>query len=43
MPKGEDTQGPILEQIDWQATTHRPVPLALRRELARSRSAVYRN
>jgi hypothetical protein len=39
MPKGEDTQGPILEQIDWQATTNRPVPLALRQEVAKSRSS----
>jgi hypothetical protein len=38
MPKGEDTQGPILEQIDWQVTTNRPIPLALRQEVARSRS-----
>jgi DNA-binding beta-propeller fold protein YncE len=38
MPKGEDTQGPILEQIDWQATTHRPIPAALKQEVARSRS-----
>jgi hypothetical protein len=38
MPKGEDTQGPILEQIDWQATTNRPVPAALRQEVAKSRS-----
>jgi hypothetical protein len=43
MPKGEDTQGPILEQIDWQATTHRPVPAALKRELARARSAADSN
>jgi DNA-binding beta-propeller fold protein YncE len=39
MPKGEDTQGPILEQIDWQATTNRPIPPALRQEVAKSRSA----
>lgn len=39
MPKGEDTQGPILEQIDWQATTRRPLPPALKRELAEARSA----
>jgi hypothetical protein len=39
MPKGEDTQGPILEQIDWQATTSRPIPTALRQEVAKSRSA----
>jgi DNA-binding beta-propeller fold protein YncE len=38
MPKGEDTQGPILEQIDWQVTTGRPIPLALKQEVARSRS-----
>jgi len=39
MPKGEDTQGPILEQIDWQASTSRPVPSALKQEVANSRSA----
>jgi len=39
MPKGEDTQGPILEQIDWQATTNRPIPQALKQELAKARSA----
>ncbi|HYK26506.1 MAG TPA: alkaline phosphatase family protein, partial [Streptosporangiaceae bacterium] len=39
MPKGEDTQGPILEQIDWQATTNRPVPAALRQEVAKARSS----
>jgi DNA-binding beta-propeller fold protein YncE len=38
MPKGEDTQGPILEQIDWQVTAHRPIPQALRQEVAKSRS-----
>jgi hypothetical protein len=38
MPGGEDTQGPILEQIDWQATTSRPIPPALKRELAKARS-----
>jgi DNA-binding beta-propeller fold protein YncE len=38
MPKGEDTQGPILEQIDWQASTSRPIPPALTQEVARSRS-----
>jgi DNA-binding beta-propeller fold protein YncE len=38
MPKGEDTQGPILEQIDWQASTNRPIPPALKMEVARSRS-----
>jgi hypothetical protein len=37
MPKGEDTQGPILEQIDWQATTNRPIPAALLQEVAKSR------
>jgi DNA-binding beta-propeller fold protein YncE len=36
MPKGEDTQGPILEQIDWQTTTNRPIPPALRQEVAKS-------
>jgi hypothetical protein len=39
MPKGEDTQGPILEQIDWQATTNRPIPAAPLQEVARARSA----
>ena len=39
MPRGEDTQGPILEQIDWQATTNRPIPLALKLEIARAQSA----
>jgi DNA-binding beta-propeller fold protein YncE len=39
MPKGEDTQGPILEQIDWQASTSRPIPPALIQEVAKSRSA----
>jgi hypothetical protein len=43
MPKGEDTQGPILEQLDWQATTHRPIPPALKQELARSRSGADRD
>jgi DNA-binding beta-propeller fold protein YncE len=38
MPKGEDTQGPILEQIDWQATAGRPIPAALRAEVAKARS-----
>lgn len=38
MPKGEDTQGPILEQIDWQASTNRPIPPALKQEVARSRN-----
>ena len=37
MPRGEDTQGPILEQIDWQATTNRPIPLALKQEVAKAR------
>jgi DNA-binding beta-propeller fold protein YncE len=36
MPKGQDTQGPILEQIDWQATTNRPIPPALSQEVAKS-------
>jgi len=39
MAKGEDTQGPILEQIDWQATTGRPIPPALKQELAKARAA----
>jgi hypothetical protein len=39
MPKGQDTQGPILEQIDWQATTNRPIPAALIQELARAQRA----
>jgi hypothetical protein len=38
MPKGQDTQGPILEQIDWQASTSRPIPPALKQEVAKSRS-----
>jgi hypothetical protein len=38
MPKGQDTQGPILEQIDWQATTNRAIPLALRQEVAKAQS-----
>jgi hypothetical protein len=38
MPRGEDTQGPILEQIDWQATTGRPIPAALEQEVAKSQS-----
>jgi len=42
MPNGEDTQGPILEQIDWQATTSRSIPPALRREVAKSRSGADR-
>jgi DNA-binding beta-propeller fold protein YncE len=37
MPKGQDTQGPVLELIDWQASTTRPVPPALKLEVARSR------
>ena len=37
MPKGEDKQGPILEQLDWQSTTNRPIPPALKREVANSR------
>ena len=36
MPKGEDTQGPVLEQIDWQATAGRPIPAALREEVAKA-------
>ena len=39
MPKGQDTQGPILELIDWQATTARPAPAALRQEVAKARRA----
>ncbi len=38
MPKGEDTQGPILELIDWLASTSRPIPPALKQEVAKSRS-----
>ncbi|MBO0729127.1 MAG: bifunctional YncE family protein/alkaline phosphatase family protein [Acidimicrobiaceae bacterium] len=38
MPKGEDTQGPMLEQVDWEATTNRPVPAALRQEVAKAAS-----
>ena len=38
MPKGEDKQGPILEQIDWQATTSRSLPPALRAEVAKSQN-----
>jgi hypothetical protein len=38
MPKGEDTQGPILELIDWEATTNQAVPAALRAEVAKSLS-----
>jgi len=37
MPNGEDTQGPILEQIDWQATAGRPIPPALKQEVAKAR------
>jgi hypothetical protein len=43
MPKGEDTQGPILELIDWLATTSRPVPPVLTQEVARSRSRTGRD
>jgi hypothetical protein len=39
MPKGQDTQGPILELIDWQATTNRPIPPALQQEVAKAQSA----
>jgi hypothetical protein len=39
MPKGQDTQGPILEVIDWLATTGQPVPAALMQELMKSRSS----
>jgi len=39
MPMGQDTQGPILEQIDWQASTNRPIPPALAQEVAKARSA----
>src|SRR5262249_18031035 len=38
MPGGEDTQGPILEQIDWQGSPSRPIPPALKQEVADSRS-----
>jgi hypothetical protein len=38
MPQGEDTQGPTLKLIDWQATTSRPVPAARKAEVAKSRS-----
>jgi hypothetical protein len=38
MPGGEDKQGPLLEQIDWQATTNRPIPPALKAEVAKWRS-----
>jgi len=34
MPIGQDKQGPILEQIDWQATTTAPIPAALLQEVA---------
>lgn len=37
MPKGQDTQGPILELIDWLASTNRPIPPALMQEVAKSR------
>jgi hypothetical protein len=43
MPKGEDTQGPILEKIDWLATTNRPVPPALSREVATAPSRADRD
>jgi hypothetical protein len=43
MPKGEDTQGPILEVIDWLATAGRPVPAALMQELAKSRGEAGRD
>jgi hypothetical protein len=33
MPKGQDKQGPQLEVVDWKATTARPVPAALLKEL----------
>jgi hypothetical protein len=33
MPKGQDKQGPQLEVVDWKATTARPVPAALQKEL----------
>ncbi|HSS11370.1 MAG TPA: SMP-30/gluconolactonase/LRE family protein [Acidimicrobiales bacterium] len=36
MPKGQDTQGPILEMIDWEATTSRPVPGPLIKEVQKS-------
>ena len=39
MPKGNATQRPILEQIEWQATTNRPIPQALKQGLAKARSA----
>ena len=32
-PKGQDKQGPQLEVVDWKATTGRPVPAALLKEL----------
>ena len=38
MQKGQDTQGPILEQIDWQATTSRRIPPALKQEVAKALS-----
>src|SRR5947207_3423918 len=38
LPKGMDTQGPLLEQIDWQATTNRPIPPALAREVDQAAS-----
>lgn len=36
MPKGQDKQGPILELIDWLASTNRSIPPALLREVAKS-------
>jgi hypothetical protein len=36
MPGGQDMDGPTLEQIDWQASTSRPVPPALKQEVANS-------
>jgi hypothetical protein len=36
--QGGGHPGPILEQIDWQASTNRPVPPALKQEVAKSRS-----
>ena len=39
VPKGEDTQGLILEQINWLATTNRALPSALKQEVARARSS----
>jgi hypothetical protein len=42
MPEG-DTQGPVLEQLDWQATARRPIPPVLKQEVARSRSGADRD